>query len=144
MTNNNLYIALQVWDTHHDNIEAEFGIMNITQKLLDIIEVHQNTINLSEIIKITIEDTACKYLKARTEEEYEEIEKILAPVKNNDGTHFVEITSKQYDKLSKFEEVPKATPMLEIYEGSWRTCTYSPTYKKALIYTDKIDIKKLN
>jgi hypothetical protein len=141
MTNNNLYISLQVWDTHHDNIEAEIAIMSITQELLDLIEVYQNTINRSDIIKITIEDTVTKYLKTNTEKEYQEIEEILKPLKNNDGTDFVEITNKQYDRLSKFEEVPKATPMLDIYADGWRTCTYSPTYKKALIYTDKINIK---
>lgn len=138
---NNLYIALQAWDTHHDNIEAEIAIMNITPALLDLIEVYQNKINLSKIIKITIEDTACKYFKARTGEEYEEIEKILAPVKNNDGADFVEITSEQYDKLSKLEEVRKVNPMLEIHADSWRTYIHSPTYKKAFIYTNKINIK---
>lgn len=140
MTKNNLYIALQAWDTNHDNIEAEIAIMSITQELLDLIEVHQNTINRSEIIKITIEDTACKYLKANTKEEDQQIKKILKPVKNDDGADFVEITKEQFDYLSKFKEVQKATPMLEIYADSWRTCTYSPTYKLALIYTNKINI----
>lgn len=141
MINNHLYIALQVWDTSHDNIEAEIAIMSITQELLDLIEVYQNTINRTDIIKITIEDTVTKYLKTNTEKEYQQIEEVLKPLKNNDSTHFVEITSKQFDYFSKFEEVPKATPMLDIYEGSWRTCTYSPTYKQALIYTSKINIK---
>lgn len=143
MPDNNLYIATQVWDTHEDLKAGDVCIMEVTQGLLDKITKYQKLIEDSkdEIIKITVQDTVAKYLKARSDEEYEELEKILKPVKTDEDIYFTKITEEQYKKLSGLDEVFKRNPMLEIYGDDWRTCTYSLGFGQALIYTNKISIK---